>query len=54
MRGQLRLWKGGLVAGSDAAAIMAPIARRLNDRQIEDVTAYFESAAPPSDRAQRP
>jgi cytochrome c553 len=54
MRGRLRLWKGGLATRSDTAAIMAPIARRLSDRQIEDVTAYFESDAPSANGAHRP
>jgi cytochrome c553 len=55
MRGQLRLWKGGLIPRSDTGAIMAPIARRLSDRQIDDVTAYFASLAPASaGKAQRP
>jgi cytochrome c553 len=55
MRGQLRLWKGGLIARSETSAIMAPIAQRLSDRQIDDVTAYFASLAPsPSGKAQRP
>jgi cytochrome c553 len=43
MAGQLRLWKGGLVPDTETAMIMAPIARRLNERQIQEVSAYFES-----------
>jgi cytochrome c553 len=55
MRGRLRLWKGGLSPRSDTDAIMAPIAQRLSDRQIDDVTAYFASlVASPADKAQRP
>jgi cytochrome c553 len=55
MRGQLRLWKSGLIAKSHTAAIMAPIAQRLTDRQIDDVTAYFASRdASSAAGAQRP
>lgn len=49
--GQLQLWKRGLRDGTVLGVIMAPIARRLSDQQINDVAAYFESAAgefPPS------
>jgi cytochrome c553 len=48
MTNRLRLWKGGLVPGTDTATIMAPIARLLSDRQIEDVSAYFASVTAPS------
>ena len=41
MANRLRLWKGGLAPGTDGEAIMAPIARALSERQIEDVSAYF-------------
>jgi cytochrome c553 len=55
MRGQLRLWKGGLSPRSETGAIMAPIARRLSDRQIDDVTTYFASRdASSASEAQRP
>lgn len=43
MVNRLRLWKGGLTSSSSTDAIMAPIARRLTERQIEDVAAYFSS-----------
>ena len=43
MRGQLRLWRNGFNAHSETAAIMAPIARRLSDTQIEEVSAFFEA-----------
>lgn len=43
MVNRLRLWKGGLTSRSSTDAIMAPIARRLTERQIEDVAAYFSS-----------
>ncbi|HZN31624.1 MAG TPA: c-type cytochrome [Xanthobacteraceae bacterium] len=48
MTNRLRLWKGGLAPGTDGEAIMAPIARALSERQIDDVSAYFASlgAAP--------
>jgi cytochrome c553 len=38
---QLRLWKKGLNARTPAAEIMAPIARRLGDSEIEAVAAYL-------------
>jgi cytochrome c553 len=38
---QLRLWKRNVNVETDLAAIMAPIAQRLDDQQIEDVAAYF-------------
>ena len=44
--GQLQLWRKGLRDRSARGAIMAAIARRMTDRQIEDVAAYFESLAP--------
>jgi cytochrome c553 len=40
---QLRLWKRNVNVDADLAAIMAPIAQRLDDQQIEDVAAYFAS-----------
>ena len=43
MTNRLRLWKGGLAPGTDGEAIMAPIARALSERQIDDVSAYFAS-----------
>lgn len=41
MAGQLRLWKRGLRTSTAGAAIMAPIAARLTEQQIEDVSAYL-------------
>lgn len=38
---QLRLWKAEDFRRSGHAAIMTPIARRLSERQIEDVAAYL-------------
>ena len=43
MTNRLRLWKGGLTPSTDTEVIMAPIARSLSDRQIDDVSAYFTS-----------
>ena len=54
MQGQLRLWKRGLIPRTETGAIMAPIAQRLSDRQIEDIAAYFASDEPSSGTAQRP
>ena len=34
------------MANSDAAAIMAPIARTMSDQEIEDVSAYYSAQAP--------
>ena len=44
MANRLRLWKGGLTPGTDGEAIMAPIARALSERQIEDVVGLFRRA----------
>jgi cytochrome c553 len=41
--GQLRLWRDGWRTRTDNEAIMAPIAQRLNDEQIEAVAAYYAS-----------
>jgi cytochrome c553 len=43
MKTQLRLWRNGLNTRTQTGAIMAPIALRLNDKQIEEVSAFFES-----------
>ncbi|CAN7594714.1 c-type cytochrome [Bradyrhizobium sp. LjRoot220] len=43
---RLRLWKNGLAPGTAGEAIMAPIARALSERQIEDVAAYYASGDP--------
>jgi cytochrome c553 len=50
MANRLRLWKGGLAPGTAGEAIMAPIARALSERQIEDASAYFAQAATASIR----
>ena len=44
--GQLRLWRGGGRRLGPLAQIMAPIAERLSDQQIEDVSAYIASMRP--------
>jgi cytochrome c553 len=54
MKGQLRLWRSGLMPRSETAAIMAPIARRLDERQIEEVSAYFERLSDPSSDGTKP
>lgn len=41
LAGQLRLWKHGQRRRQGASAIMAPIAERLSDAQIEAVSAYY-------------
>ena len=46
MVGQLQLWKRGFNAISGHAAIMAPIAQRLSEQQIKDVSAYFAKLDP--------
>lgn len=40
---QLRLFRNGVRDQSTYAQIMAPIARRLSDQQLEDVAAFFAS-----------
>jgi cytochrome c553 len=46
MAGQLRLRRMGNGPSTDAAAIMAPIAARLSDQQIDDVAEYFATLPP--------
>jgi cytochrome c553 len=48
---QLKLWQRSLRDDSVTGAIMAPIARRLSPRQIEDVAAYFETLLDGADGA---
>lgn len=43
---QLRLWKQGSRNASGPAAIMAPIAERMTDQQIEDVSAFYAAQLP--------
>lgn len=40
---QLQLWKRGVNTTSPLGAIMAPIAQRLSEQQIQDAAAYFAS-----------
>ena len=54
MAGQLRLWKAGHHTSTGGAAIMAPIARRLSDGDIDAVTAYLSGLAAEPVRASRP
>lgn len=51
--GQLRLWKRGLRSGTDNTAIMAPIALRLSEQQIQDVSNYLASMVPTGGGIQR-
>jgi cytochrome c553 len=44
---QLRLFRRGVRDRTVQGAIMSVVARRLDDEQIADVAAYFESVAPP-------
>jgi cytochrome c553 len=41
MMRQLTLWKRGLNSATDTAIIMAPIAKRLTDQQMSDVSHYY-------------
>ncbi len=45
---QLRLWKKGFTPADGSGAIMAPIAQRLTEQQIEDVSSYFAAQPGPS------
>jgi cytochrome c553 len=46
LAGQLRLWRAGQVPETWGAALMAPIAQRLTDEQIEALSVYFGNIAP--------
>jgi cytochrome c553 len=46
MAGQLRLWKTGRVLATGNAALMASIARRLSDDQVDATCAYLASLPP--------
>jgi cytochrome c553 len=54
LAGQLRLWKSGQRMGSVQSKIMAVIAVRLNEEQIDSVTRYFASVQPPLTPAPTP
>jgi cytochrome c553 len=45
MVNRLRRWKDGFAPGTETETIMAPIARALSARQIDDVAAYYASVA---------
>lgn len=51
--GQLQLWKKGIRGRGDYAGIMAPIARMLDDAQIEAVSAYYASLERQTETANR-
>ncbi|WP_082637882.1 c-type cytochrome [Bradyrhizobium retamae] len=42
---RLRNWRKGVTSSSATDPIMAPIARSLNEQQIDDVAAYFASTS---------
>lgn len=54
MAGQLRLLRMGHVPATAGAPLMAPIAQRLSDDQINAVSAYFASVPPQIHDAQLP
>lgn len=54
MAGQLRLWKAGHVPQTAGAALMAPVAQRLSDDQIDAVSAYFATIPAVAREAQLP
>jgi cytochrome c553 len=45
---QLRLWQRGLRGATAQGAIMAPIAKRLSEEQIDDVAAFFGRLGTPA------
>jgi cytochrome c553 len=51
---QLRLRKLGLGPSTAGAAVMAPIAAQLGDRQIDAVAAYFATLPPEPREARLP
>jgi cytochrome c553 len=44
--GQLRLWRRGVRGGSAAAPIMEEVSKRLNDRDIAALAAYYSALVP--------
>jgi cytochrome c553 len=50
----LQLWKAGDNTAGDGAAIMAPIAQLLSDRDIETATSYFAARPPEAAKATPP
>jgi cytochrome c553 len=52
---QLRLWRSGARGGNaETAAIMAPVAKRLDDQQINELAAYYASLSPQEAAASAP
>jgi cytochrome c553 len=55
LTGRLQRWKAGNVPNTESEAIMAPIAKLLNEEQIEEVSTYFASQPPtPSSPTRQP
>jgi cytochrome c553 len=54
MANRLGLWKKGLPPSTDGEAIMAPIARLLNEQQIAELSAYFAALSPEREPGPRP
>jgi cytochrome c553 len=50
MTRQLELWKKGLNSSTDTALIMAPIAKRLTDQQMSDVSSYYAAQSRSEER----
>lgn len=46
LRGQLEVWRKGLRDRSGYGAIMSVVAKRLNDAQVHDVSAFYASQPP--------
>jgi cytochrome c553 len=54
MAGQLRLWKAGHAPQTAGAPLMASVAQRLSDEEIDAVSAYFATLPPQSPDPQLP
>lgn len=54
MANRLRLWQRGQNAATEDGAIMAPIAKRLRDRDIDAVTTFLSQRSPVPVGASRP
>ena len=50
---RLRNWRKGITSPSATDPIMAPIARSLNEQQIDDVAAYFASTSPSASKEEK-
>lgn len=46
MAAQLRMWRSGARRGDGRSAIMAPVAQRLSDEQIDAVSAFYGASTP--------